>query len=84
MSPSRGGEGGRKSGGGGPSQAGLLGQAWQAGSVAGCSLPQLAQWGADTEQQPATGRRLPSFGQVGLAHRCSDILWWRAQMGHVG
>ena len=53
MSPSRGGETGREPGGGG-SRAGLLGRAWQAGSVAGCSLPQLAQWGGDTEQQPAT------------------------------
>ena len=43
MSPSRGGEAGRKSGGGGSSRAGLLGRAWQAGSMAGCSLPQLAQ-----------------------------------------
>ena len=53
-----------------------LGRAGHEGSVAGWSSPQfkLAQWGGEAEQQPATGRRLPSLGQVGLGQRCSAFL----------
>lgn len=77
------GEAWRELGGGGGSLEDLLGRAGHAGSVAGCSLPQLAQWGGDAQQQPARGRRMPSFGQVELAQRCSVFLWWRAQIGPV-
>ena len=40
--------------------------------------------GGEAEQHPATGRRLPFLGQVGLGQRCSVFLWWRAQMGQSG
>ena len=61
-----------------------LGRAGHAGSVAGWSSPQLAQWEGEAEQQSATGRRLPSLGQVGLGYRCSVFLWCSAQMGQTG
>jgi len=52
-----------------------LSLAGQAGSVARWSSPQLSQCAGATEQQCATGRRLPSLGHLGLGQRCSVLRW---------
>ena len=81
ISPS---SGGGRSGAGSEEEGsfwGHFGRAGHAGSVAGWSPPQLAQWEGEEEQQSETGRRLPSLGQVGLGQRCSVFLWCRAHMG---
>ena len=46
--------------------------------------PQFGHLAGVTSQQASTGRRLPSFGQTGLGHLCSDFLWWREHRGQVG
>ena len=62
---------------------GGTGLAEQSVSPAEWSLSQLEHQGGEATQQVRTGREMPSLGQDGFEHRCSDLGWLPAQNGQI-
>ena len=60
-----------------------IGLAEQSLSLAEWTSSQLEHRGEEETQQLRTGRKLPSFGQDGFEHRCSDLGWLPAQNGQI-